>query len=60
MSKSISKIQGFDDEVLDGPKLFSKYKEASKSKPKLDKYLNYNTNSTYSYNIDDTVAINTR
>lgn len=26
----------------------------------ISKYLNSNTNSTYSYNIDDTIAINTR
>lgn len=26
----------------------------------ISKYLNSNTNSTYSYNIDDTIATNTR
>lgn len=59
LAKSISQIPIFEDQVLDGPGLSSKYKKLHNQNQNLiSKYLNTKAKSTYSYNRDDIIATN--
>lgn len=59
MSKSISKTQGFEDEVVDEPKLALKVKKLHNQKQNLlIVYLNTNSRYNYFYNNNDVIATN--